>query len=150
SSQDPEFAARARALLEPPPPPKPDGTPIRLLAILQQEGRLIDFLLEDISGASDEQVGAGVRAIHPKLRAALQEHLVLEPVLNEPEEATVTVPPGFDPSAVRLVGYVSGEPPFTGVLKHHGWRAKEIKLPRPPEGQDEMVLMPAEVEIPER
>ena len=60
---------------------------------------------------------------------------------------TTTVPKGFDPSAVRVVGNVTGEPPFTGSINHPGWRVKELKLAAPPEGADEFVLQPAEVQI---
>jgi len=133
---------------EPPKPVKPDARPVRLLALLQREGRLLDFLLEDIQGAADDQIGAGVRDIHRKCQTALKEHLVLEPVLGQSEGSNVEVPAGFDPSAIRLTGNVTGQPPFRGTLQHHGWRVKEIKLATPPEGQDEMVLMPAEVELP--
>jgi hypothetical protein len=132
---------------EPPKPVKPDARPVRLLALLQREGRLLDFLLEDIQGASDDQLGAGVREIHRKCQAAVKEHLALEPVLTQAEGSNVEVPAGFDPSAIRLTGNVTGQPPFRGTLQHHGWRVKEIKLAPPPEGQDEMVLMPAEVEL---
>ncbi len=46
-------------------PPPPDDTPaLRLLAALQADGRLVDFLLEDIEGYSDDQIGAAVRGIH--------------------------------------------------------------------------------------
>ena len=55
---------------------------------------------------------------------------------------------GFDPSAIRLTGNVTGQPPFRGVLKHHGWRVKDFTLAKPPEGQDEFVVAPAEVELP--
>ena len=89
-----------------------------------------------------------MRDIHNNCRKALQDHLVLEPVLKESEGATVQVPAGFDPSAVRLTGNVTGQPPFRGTLQHHGWRVKELKLAPPPAGQDEFVLQPAEVELP--
>src|SRR5262249_41657248 len=139
--------------LTPPPPKepgpvKPDARPLRYLALLQREGRLLDFLLEDIQSYPDAQIGAAVRDIHTKCQTALKEHLVLEPVLGQPEQSTVQVAAGFAPSAIRLTGNVTGQPPFLGTLQHHGWRAKEIKLAPPPEGQDEMVLMPAEVELP--
>jgi hypothetical protein len=148
--RDPAFAGQILALLNPPPPKpvKPSGAAIRFLALLQREGRLVDFLLEDIQAYPNEQIGAAVRDIHRKCRAALKEHLVMEPVLPDAEGATVKVQTGFDPSAVRLIGNVTGQPPFQGTLQHHGWRVKEIKLAPPPEGQDEMVLMPAEVELP--
>jgi Domain of unknown function (DUF2760) len=146
--RDADFATKVRALLEPPPPPKPSGAPLRLLALLQREGRLLDFLLEDIEAYANEQIGAAVRDIHRNCRKAIQEHLVLEPVLAGEEQSTVEVATGFDPSAIRLTGNVTGQPPFRGTLLHHGWRVKEIKLARPAEGLDEFIVQPAEVELP--
>ena len=151
--RDGEFARKVADLLQPPAPEpakpvKPSGVPLRFLALLQREGRLVDFFLEKIDNAPDGQLAAAARDIHRKCQAALQEHLVLEPVMQGAEESTVEVPAGFDPSAVRLIGNVPDQPPFRGALKHHGWRVQQIKLAPPPEGQDELVLMPAEVEIP--
>jgi hypothetical protein len=128
-------------------PKKPSGAPLRLLALLQREGRLVDFLLEDITAYDDAQVGAAVRDIHRGCRQALQEHLTLDRILPGEEESQVTVPAGFDPSAVRLTGNVTGQPPFRGTLRHHGWRVKELKLANPPAGQDEFVVAPAEVHL---
>jgi hypothetical protein len=148
---DAEVAAKVGPLLVPPDPAKAgklSGVPLRLLALLQRESRLLDFLLEDISGAADPQVGAGVRELHRKAQEVLKDRLVLEPVIAKEEESHVEVPPGFDPSAIRLTGNVSGQPPFKGTLKHRGWRVKDYRLPPPPEGQDELVVAPAEVEIP--
>lgn len=133
---------------EPVKPKKLSGEPLRLLTLLQREGRLLDFLLEDISGAGDDQIGAGVRDIHKKSQTVLKEHLTLEPVMAGQEESSVEVPPGFDPSAIRLTGNVTGQPPFKGVLKHHGWRVKSYKLPAPAGVVDELVVAPAEVELP--
>src|SRR6266851_4811253 len=149
--RDPAFAAKVESLLAPPKPaapPKPSGAPLRLLALLQREGRLLDFLLEDIQSYPDAQIGAAVRDIHRQCQTAIKEHLVLEPVLPRPERSEVEIPSGFDPAAVRLTGNVTGQPPFKGTLQHHGWRVKEIKLAPPQEGQDEFILMPAEVELP--
>jgi hypothetical protein len=150
---DPALVEKVFAVLHPPPPepPKPakrSGEPLRLLALLQREGRLLDFFLEDISQASDDQVGAGVRELHRKAQAVIKDHLALEPVLPQQEGDAVDVPAGFDPSAIRLTGNVTGNPPFRGTLQHHGWRVKDYKLPAPPEGQDEFVVAPAEVELP--
>jgi hypothetical protein len=162
AKNDPAFAEKLKALLAggdvkpatpaapppPPAPPKPSGTPLRMLALLQAEARLVDFLLEDIQGASDEQIGKAVREVHRKASAALKQHAVIEQVLPGNEDDTVSVPKGFDPSAVRVVGNVTGEPPFTGQIQHPGWRVKELKLAAPPSGADEFVLQPAEVQIP--
>ncbi len=148
---DDETAAKVQAALtakkEAPKPVRLSSEPVRLLAILQREARLLDFLLEDIAGATNDQIGAGVREVHKKAQAVLREHLTLEPVLNQAENSTVEVPPGFDPSAIRLTGNVTGQPPFKGTLIHHGWRVKAYNLPKPPEGQDDLVVSPAEVEL---
>jgi hypothetical protein len=150
--RDPDFRAKVESLLAPPAvapetPPKPSGVPVRLLAILQREGRLVDFLLEDIEAYADAQVGAAVRSIQRQCQAALKEHLVLEPVLPQQEGSALEVTAGFDRSAIRLVGNVTGQPPFQGTLQHHGWKVREINLPPPAEGEDELILMPAEVEL---
>jgi hypothetical protein len=149
--RDASFAAKVEALLAPPKseaPLKPSGAPLRLLTLLQREGRLLDFLMEDIQAYPDAQIGAAVRDIHRQCHAAIKEHLDLQPVLPQPEGATVEITSGFDPAAIRLTGNVTGQPPFRGTLQHHGWRVKQIKLAAPPEGQDEFVLMPAEVDLP--
>jgi hypothetical protein len=156
AKKDPAFAAKLQAIqagaeikpVEPPKPAKPSGAPLRMLALLQAEARLVDFLMEDIGGAADAQIGQAVREIHKKAQAALKQHAVIEPVLTGTEGDTATVPAGFDPSAVRVVGNVTGAPPFTGQINHPGWRVKEMKLAAPPEGADEFVLQPAEVQIP--
>jgi hypothetical protein len=149
AASDQQFATELDKLLNPPPPvqAKPTGEAIRILTILQRESRLLDFLIENLQDCPDSQLGAAIRPIHQKAQAALKEHIVLEPVLGGTEGETVTILAGFDPSAIRLTGNVTGSPPFKGTLQHHGWRAKEIKIPKAPEGQDALVLTPAEVEL---
>ena len=122
-----------------------DGA-LRLLALLQQEGRLVDFLEEDIGPYSDAQVGTAVRAIHAGCRKALRERMQIARIFREEDGAVVEVPPGFDPSHVRLTGNVHGQPPFRGTLQHGGWRANDVALPRT-SGVDAAILAPAEVEI---
>lgn len=128
-------------------PPKPSSEPLRILAALQQEARLIDFLMEDIAGASDAQIGQAVRDIHAKSRSVLNQLLDLAPVLPQQEGESATVAKGFDPSAVRVLGNVTGEPPFTGSVQHPGWRVKKINLGPVAAGQDGFVLQPAEVQV---
>ncbi len=140
----------AQATTEPKkaPPPKPTtDAAVQFLGLLQREGRLVDFLREDIQPYDDGQIGAAVRAIHEGCRQILSEHITLEPVLSGNEGDEVTVPADFDPSAIRLTGNVTGEPPFRGTLRHAGWRAKQVKLPAQPTGQDAKIVAPAEVEI---
>jgi Domain of unknown function (DUF2760) len=149
-ASDADFRGKVEALSAPPKtvvPPKPSAEPLWLLSLLQREGRLLDFLLEDVAGYTNEQIGAAVRDIHRQCKKAIADHLVLEPVMSGAENSPVVVAAGFDPSAIRLTGNVAGQPPFRGNLLHHGWRVREIKLSRPPEGQDQFVVQPAEVEV---
>ena len=60
----------------------------------------------------------------------------------------MTVPVGSDPSAIRVTGNATGNPPFEGVARHRGWRVKSYKPPAPPEGIGELVVAPAGVELP--
>lgn len=126
----------------------PEAPAVRLLALLQAEGRLVDFLQEDISGYGDAQVAAAARAIHEGLRRALAERVKLSPVLQAQEGEEITVERGFDPAAIRVTGNVRGDPPYRGVLRHPGWRSEGIRLPRSLASSDPNVIAPAEVEIP--
>ena len=103
--------------------------------------------MEDIAAYSDAQIGAAVRDIHRGCRKALAEHVKIEPVMREPDNATVKVERGFDPSRIRLVGNVVGDPPFIGTLRHPGWRGAEVTLPELPPNHDPSVITPAEVEL---
>lgn len=122
------------------------GQALHLLSLLQREGRLIDFCEEDLAGFSDAQIGAAARAVHEGCRKALRGALSLSPVRPETEGAQVTLPPGFDPRAIRLTGNVVGDPPFSGVLRHHGWKASAVRLPAV--SGDPTLLAAAEVELP--
>jgi hypothetical protein len=125
-----------------------DPTPaLQLLALLQREGRLVDFLQQDIASFSDADVGTSARVVHEGCRKALRAHATVEPVRPEDEGTRVTLPPGFDPDEVKLVGDVKGQGPFTGVLRHRGWRATRLELPRLVGSHDARVLAPAEVEV---
>ena len=125
----------------------PSAGALQLLALLQNEGRLIDFLEEDIAGYDDSQVGAAVRDIHGRCRDALHERMQIERIYEQEDGTSIEVASGFDPSLVRLTGNVHGDPPFRGTLQHAGWRATEVRLPKTSD-VDPTVLAPAEVEIP--
>jgi hypothetical protein len=129
------------------PPPDRGEAALRMLALMQQEGRLVDFLEEDLTAYSDTQIGSAVRTIHGGCRAVLKERLDLAPILPGAEGATVTVERGFDPAAVRVTGNVRGEPPYQGVLRHPGWRAAAFRLPATTGDRDHTILAPAEVEV---
>lgn len=126
--------------------PSPEAVAVKTLAIFQAEGRLLDFLNEEIEGYGDADVGAAVREVHRGCKKALRDHFELAPVRTEEEESKVTVPAGFNPSELRLVGNVVGQPPFSGTLKHKGWRATVVRLPQITKDAG-LVIAPAEIEV---
>jgi hypothetical protein len=144
---DAEAAPKSKAKATASPPPDRGEAALRMLALMQQEGRLVDFLEEDLQPYSDAQIGSAVRAIHGGCRAVLKERVDLAPILPGAEGATVTIEPGFDPAAVRVTGNVRGEPPYQGVLRHPGWRSVSFKLPESTGNSDHTILAPAEVEV---
>jgi hypothetical protein len=143
-------ALEAPAAIEKPaelPPEKIHAPGLAVLGLLQREGRLIDFLREDVAAFSDAEIGAAARVVHAGSRKIIDQYLTLEPVLKDAEGAVVTVPAGFDAERIRLTGNVAGQPPFRGSLKHHGWIATSVRLPQVSPALDPRVIAPAEVEL---
>src|SRR5690349_2342445 len=122
-----------------------DGA-LQLLGILQRDSRLIDFLMEDISGYADDQVGAAVRELHDQCRDAVARYVTLQPVVDG-VEGTFTKAPSKDPNVVKFIGNVPATPPAGGILRHKGWRAVKVDLPALAAKQDAAVLAPAEIEV---
>jgi hypothetical protein len=120
---------------------------LHLFALMQREGRLMDFLDEDLDGYDDAQIGSAVRSIHTGCRQLVQQYLSPEPVMDQHEGAVVEVPVDFDPGAVKLTGNVVGDPPFNGILRHKGWRVGKMSLPTLSGRQNAEIIAPAEVEI---
>lgn len=120
---------------------------LQMLGLLQQEGRFVDFLQENVSRFSDAEIGGAARVVHEGCRKALQEHLTIKPVRPEDEGKRLTLEEGFDATSIRLTGNVVGNPPFNGTLVHRGWRVVEVKLPQVADGHDVRILAPAEVEL---
>ena len=120
---------------------------LQLLALFQREGRLLDFLQEDIDAHQDAEIGAAVRVVHTGCRRALREHIEIEPVRNEPEGGGIRLEAGFNPQEISIGGNLAGPPPFSGRLLHSGWRATGVRLPEITPGHDPHILAPAEVEL---
>jgi hypothetical protein len=134
-------------------PPRPqtanqaEAEIVAFFALLQEKGRLVDFLMEDITSYDDTHVGAAARVIHQGCREVLQEHFNITAISESEEGSQVTVPAGYAKEQYRIVGNLSGEPPFTGTLIHKGWKTAFVKLPRIVETQRLPAIAPAEVEL---
>jgi hypothetical protein len=135
------------AASEPDQPARDLRAALQLLSALQREGRLIDFVQQDILTFSDSDVGAAARVVHDGCRRVLQRIVQFNPIVDEPEGHSVTVPSGYDAISLQLIGNVSGAPPFRGTLRHRGWRASGLTLPEIIGDTDCTVITPAEVEL---
>jgi len=123
-----------------------DGA-IQLLALLQRDGRLVDFLCEDVTPYSDAQIGAAVREVHANCRRAIDRYLPLEPILADAEGQATTLGAPVDPSTVKLVGNVGNQASYRGTVRHRGWRVGRVALPPLAPSGARLVVTPAEVEI---
>ena len=119
---------------------------LQILSILQRDSRLLDFLMEDVSGYSDGQIGVAARALHEQCRESVSRYVTLQPVI-EGVEGTFTQAPSANPDLVKFVGNVPAQPPSGGILRHKGWRAAKVDLPTLGGTADVTILAPAEIEI---
>ncbi len=120
---------------------------VAFLALLQEKGRLVDFLMEDVDAYEDTEVGAAARVIHQGCKQVLQEYFKISPVSDAQEGTQITLPSGYATDQYRVVGKLAGEPPFTGTLLHKGWKTEFVKLPRIVSSGRLPSIAPAEVEL---
>ncbi|HEY5703954.1 MAG TPA: DUF2760 domain-containing protein [Terrimicrobiaceae bacterium] len=152
-SGDRKAAARATppVAAQPPPPPasQAEAEVVAFVGLLQEKGRLVDFLMEDVASYDDAQVGAAARVVHQGCRAILNEHFKIAPISEAEEGSRITLPSGYEADEYRLMGKISGEPPFTGTLLHKGWKTESVKLPRIIKTSEKHLpsIAPAQVEL---
>jgi len=120
---------------------------LHLLSVLQREGRLVDFFAEDLGLYEDAQIGAAVRSIQENCKKIMEKYLKPSAVIDQSEGDEVTIDASFNADEIKLIGNVSGKPPFKGVLRHKGWKASKTELPKLSAGKDSKLISPAEVEI---
>lgn len=121
---------------------------LTLLAALQREARLVDFLMEPLDASTDQQIGAAVRDIQKDSRSVLERMFALEPLRSESEGTSLTVPAGFDSAEFKLTGNVAGNAPYKGELMHPGWNAAKTEVPCwNGKAESASIVAPAEIEI---
>jgi len=119
---------------------------LTLLATLQREARLVDFLKESIGEYSDAQIGAAVRDIHRDAAGVLDRLFKIRPIEAHEEGAEIQAPAEAD--RYRLIGTVHGAPPHRGRLVHHGWEAARCEVPEwSGNSVASQVIAPVEVEL---
>ncbi|MDX1963881.1 MAG: DUF2760 domain-containing protein [Pirellulales bacterium] len=134
------------------PPPRPAASArsdaLTLLAALQREGRLLDFLMEDLGSYADAQVGAVARDLHRDCRGVVQRMFGLAPLATEPEGSRIELTAPYDAARYRVLGSAPESGRITGTILHPGWQATRSELPvwsGSPSGQN--ILAPTEVEV---
>jgi Domain of unknown function (DUF2760) len=150
--QVPEPEPPPAAIIQPPSPEPPaentaEAEIVAFFALLQEKGRLVDFLMEDLAAYEDAEIGAAARVVHEGCKKVLQEHFKIHTISEAEEGSQITVPAGFAADEYRLVGKLSGDPPFTGKLVHKGWKTDAVKLPRIVDASRLPAIAPAEVEL---
>lgn len=118
---------------------------LQLLALFQREGRLLDFLEQDIVTFADAEIGAAARLVHEGCRRAMHAHARVVSVRSEAEGSALTLEQAS--ADVKLVGNVSGSAPYRGVLRHRGWRVEGLRLPQVVGSVDQRLVAPAELEL---
>src|SRR5260370_32907606 len=118
--------APAQATVSHPPPVTVQSPPpamnqaeaevVAFFALLQEKGRLVDFLMEELTAYDDAQVGAAARVVHQGCRQVLQEHFKIAAVSDAEEGSQITMPAGYFVRGDRFVGELSGTPPFAGNI----------------------------------
>ncbi len=121
-----------------------DGA-LQLLALLQREGRFVDFVQQELASFGDADIGAAARVVHEGCRRAIQNHARVVNVRDEAEGSPVTLERATED--VKLVGNVAGAAPFRGVLRHRGWRIEGLALPTIVGAHDPALVAPAELEL---
>ena len=120
---------------------------VAFFALLQDKGRLVDFLMEDLTAIDDARVGAAARVVHQGCGEVLKEYFKITSVSEAEEGSQVVVPAGYAADQYRMIGKLAGNPPFTGKLVHKGWKTEYVKLPRSTKTDRLPAIAPAEVEI---
>jgi len=142
-----EAIAEQPVAAEAEPPPAARNDAVTLLASLQRDARLVDFLMEPIDEYADAQIGAAVRDIHRDSRTVLDRIFAIAPVIDQPEGSAVDTSNGAASGRLRLIGETNPTQ-TTGTLTHHGWQAARCELPTwsgSPESVE--VIAPAEVDV---
>jgi hypothetical protein len=130
--------------------PAPGADALILLSLLQDRGRFLDFVAEDISAYGDAQVAAASRVVHQGCRSVIDECLALAPAHAGAEGDRITVDPAADPNRYRLQGKLAQQPPYSGVVVHRGWKTTRLALPRhtrPIDPVGENIVAPIDVEV---
>ncbi|MDO5309559.1 MAG: DUF2760 domain-containing protein [Planctomycetia bacterium] len=124
---------------------------IELLAALQRDARFVDFIKEDVSGASDADLGAVARAVHDNCATTLERIFQLRPVseVAEGQALFLSAKEASNSARVRVSGaFQTSDSDVSTRVVHSGWQATRSSLPHwQGRAEDSAIVAPIEVEI---
>ena len=118
-----------------------------LLSLFQKQGRLVDFLQQDIASFSNAEVGEAARVVHDGCARVLDDYFTLEAIRAEEEGALVSVDTDYNLSEITLTGNLRGSAPYRGELLHHGWKICDQHPPEQLDPKARFIVQPAEIEV---
>ena len=118
-----------------------------LLSLFQKQGRLVDFLQQDIASFSNAEVGEAARVVHGGCARILGDYFTMEAIRNEEEGALVSVDANYNLSEITLTGNLRGSAPYRGELLHHGWKISDQHPPEQLDPKARFIVQPAEIEV---
>ena len=118
-----------------------------LLSLLQKQGRLVDFLQQDITAFSNAEVGEAARVVHEGCARILGDYFTMEVICAEEEGAVVNVGADYNLSEITLTGNLRGSAPYRGELLHHGWKISDQHPPEQLDPRARFIVQPAEIEV---
>ncbi|MFZ9035882.1 MAG: DUF2760 domain-containing protein [Francisellaceae bacterium] len=119
----------------------------QLLALLQQKGRFIDFINENIDTFSDEEIAAAARIVHQGCQKMIKEHIGISVIREEAEDSKITLEPNFDRHSIELSGNIHNQKQFSGILLHKGWKVDRIHLPTLSDQGNADIIQAAKIEV---
>lgn len=129
-----------------------DAAVVQFVARLQEKGRLLDFIMDDIAAYDNESVGAAARIVHQGCCEVLQDSFTIETVFPGEEMESITLADNYDSHSYRLIGKVPEAAPFVGQVLHRGWKTTRVNLPQVVNTAEHIevarsIIAPADVEI---
>lgn len=123
---------------------------VNLLSLLQEKGRLLDFLMDEVTFYTDAQIGAAGRVVHQGCSKVIREFFNISPLHDDDEGTLIKLAKEDSLEAYRILGKNAEEAPFEAKILHRGWGTDKVNLPRrssPPAHIDgKVVISPIEVE----
>lgn len=129
-----------------------DAAVVQFVARLQEKGRLLDFIMDDIAAYDNESVGAAARIVHQGCCEVMHDSFTIETVFNGEEMESISLADNYDSHSYRLIGKVPEAAPFVGQVLHRGWKTTRVNLPQIVNTEEHIevarsIMAPADVEI---